>query len=213
MPNGANVQSTEAIEAVQAALRSFMDQASDSIITLELEMRRMLEWVEHDRPHYWKNQNRLAVDHLNEAQAALHRCLMFPKTVSDRPTCYEERQAVKLAQARLDYCQRKADRVRHWKRVLPHEISEYKGRISRLKRLVEFEVPAAIGVLEKILCRLDEYSALRVGPAENAYNDLALVQEIWPDIAKPESEQTATPPPNGEAASAAGQEAADKAKD
>ena len=89
MSNGANVQSSEAIEAVRAALQSFVDQAGDSIVTLELEMRRMLEWVEHDRPRHWKTQNRLAVDRLNESQAALHRCLMFPKTVNERPTCYE----------------------------------------------------------------------------------------------------------------------------
>jgi len=180
MSTSANVQSTEAIEIVRAALRTFADRTGDAIVTLELEMRHVLDWVEHDRPRHWKIQNRLAVDHLNEAQALLHRCIMFPKTVNDRPTCYEERQAVKLAQARLDYCQRKSDRVRHWKRILPHEISEYKGRISRLKRLVEFEIPEAIGVLDKILHRLEEYSALRVSPAENAYNALALVQEIWP---------------------------------
>ena len=113
---------------------------------------------------------------------------------------------MKVAQARLDYCQRKADRVRHWKRFLPHEISEYKGRVSRLKRLVEFEVPAAIGVLEKILRRLEEYSALRVGPAENAYNDLALVQELWPEVDKAVAAQGDVSATGGEDVSATGGE-------
>jgi hypothetical protein len=125
---------------------------------------------------------------LNEAQAALHRCLMFPKTVNERPTCYEERQAVKVVQARLEYCQRKAERVRHWKRALPHEVSEYQGRISRIKRLVEFEVPQSIGVLEKILRHLEAYSAIQVGPAQSAYQELDLVNEIWPEKPKTHAE-------------------------
>jgi hypothetical protein len=202
MSNSANVQSSEAIEAVRAALLSFIEQASDAITTLDLEMRRVVEWVEHDRPRHWKNQNRLATDRLNEAQAELHRCLMYPKTINERPACHEERQAVKVAQARVDYCQRKAERVNHWKRILPHDVAEYKGRISRLKRLVEFEVPAAIGILERILRRLEEYNAIRVSPAQSVYNDVALVQEIWPDKAESTSEPEAVTAVEAETAQA-----------
>jgi hypothetical protein len=207
MTNSANVHSSEAIEAIRAGLLSFVEQVSDSIITMDLEMRRVLEWVEHNRPLHWKNQNRLATERLNEAQAALHKCLMYPKTLNERPTCYEERQAVKMAQMRVDYCQRKADRVRHWKRVLPHEVLEYKGRISKLKRLVEIELPTAVGVLERILRRLEEYSAVRVDPAQNAYNDLALLQEIWPED-KPTPEEAVILPrdvPDGAPASGDGE--------
>jgi hypothetical protein len=206
MSNSANVHSSEAIESVRAGLLSFIEQVSDSIVTLDLEMRRVLEWVEHDRPRHWKNQNRLGMERLNEAQAALHQCLMYPKTVNDRPTCYEERQAVKMAQARVEYCQRKAERVRHWKRILPHEVSEYKGRISRLKRLVEVELPTAVGILEKILLRLAEYTALKVEPAAGTYQDFALVQEIWPEKKPGDKDAVAaeTINPDGEPASAGG---------
>ena len=117
--------------------------------------------------------------------------MMFPKTVSDRPACYEEKQAVNAAQARLAYCYAKAERVRHWKRSLPHEVSEYQGRISRLTRIVEFEIPQAIGILEKILQHLEAYNSVRVGPAQNAYNDAALVQEIWPETDKVQESELA----------------------
>jgi hypothetical protein len=216
MSTAANVQSSEAIEVVRRSLLSFLEQVDEAVTTLDLEMRHVLEWVEHDRPRHWKTQIRLAFDELNEAQAALHRCLMFPKTVNERPACYEERQAVKKAQARLDYCQRKADRVRHWKRALPHEVSEYQGRMSRLKRLVEFEIPQAVAVLEKILRHLEAYSAIHVGPAQSAYNDVALVGEIWPEKPMTRGEPDAPAPltanaapigettPSDEAASSAG---------
>jgi hypothetical protein len=193
MSTGANVHSSEAIDAVRAALLSFAERTGDAIASLELEMQRVVEWVEHDRPRHWKNQNRIASDELTAAKAALSRCLMFPKTVSDRPACYEERQAVKQAQARLDYCERKAERVRHWMRVLPHELSEYKGRISRLKRLVEYEIPQAVGVLNTLLRRLEEYNAVRVEPSQSAYNDAALVRELWPENAGSETIADSTP--------------------
>ena len=74
---------------------------------VEAEMRRVQEWLEHDRPRLLENQMRLAIDQVHEAQQALHRCLMFP-IANERPSCYEERAALKKAQARLAYCQRKA---------------------------------------------------------------------------------------------------------
>jgi len=180
MSTRANVQSTEAIEAVRTALLSFVDQVGDALVMLETEMRRVQDWLEHDRPRFWKTQIRLATDQVNEAQAALHRCLMFP-VGTERPSCHEERMELKKSQARLAYCHGKAERVRHWMRNLQHEIFEYEGRISQLVRLVELDAPRAIGVLERILRRIEEYRAVRAGSAAAAYNDLALAKEIWPD--------------------------------
>ena len=103
---------------------------------------------------------RLAMDQVHEAQQALHRCLMFP-VANERPSCYEERAELKKAQARLEYCQEKQDRLRHWQQTMRHELFEYEGRISQLVKLVEIDVPQAIGVLNKIMRRLEEYQAVR----------------------------------------------------
>jgi len=186
----ANVQSLEAIEAVRAALASFLDQVRDALTELDIEMRRVTQWLQQDRPRHWKTQIRLAADHLHEAQQALHRCLMFP-VAGERPSCYEERAALKKAQARLAYCEEKAERVRHWQRTVEHELFEYEGRISQLVRVVEVDVPEAIGVLHRILRRLEEYQSVRANNPRAAYNDLAVARELWP---------------GGEAASAAGTE-------
>ncbi len=188
----ANVHSLEAIDTVRVALVKFDDQVRDALTGLEVEMRRMLEWLEHDRPKYWKLQMRRANDQAHEAQQALHRCLMFP-IADERPSCYEERAALKAAQARHAYCQEKAERVRRWQQTVQHELFEYQGRISRLVRLVEVDTPQAIGVLEKIMNRLEEYQSIHTTNPRNAYNDVALVNEVWSE----------NPNPAGEAASAA----------
>ena len=199
MSTPAKVHSSEAIEAVRRALMLFVEQVSDALTELSAEMRRMQDWLEHDRPRHWKGQVRRAFDMAHEAQQALHRCLMFP-IANERPSCTEERTALKKAQARLAYCQEKEDRVRHWQRTIRHEMFEYEGRISQLVRLVEVEVPQAIGVLNKILQNLEEYHAVRARDPRTAYDDVAMANAIWDEGGERKEGETK----DGEAASAAG---------
>jgi hypothetical protein len=185
MTTSAKVQSSDAIEAVRVALIAFADRVTDALGELSAELRRMTEWLGHDRPRHWANQMRLATDQEHEAQQALRRCLMFP-IADERPSCYEERMALKKAQARLEYCREKVDRVRRWQSAFQHELFEYEGRISQLTRAIEIDVPQAIGVLAKIIRHLDDYQSLRARDPRAAYNDVALAREIW-------SEETAEP--------------------
>ncbi len=178
MSGPAKVQSSEAIEAVRRTLILFIERVNDALAELGSEMRRVQEWLEHDRPGYWKKQVRVAMDEVHEAQQALHRCLMFP-IAGERPSCYEERAALKKAQARLVYCQEKGERVRHWQQTLRHELFEYEGRISQLTKLVDIDVPQAIGVLDRILRNLEEYQAVRAANPRAGYDDVSMVRAIW----------------------------------
>jgi hypothetical protein len=180
MSTSANVHSLESIEAVRRAMMLFDEQVADALTELGAEMRRMLDWLEHDRPRFWKTQVRKAHNQVHEAQQALHRCLMFP-IADERPSCYEERMNLKKAQARLAYCEEKEERVRHWQRTVRQELFEYEGRISQLVRLVEIDMPQALGVLTRIVRRLEEYQASRAGDARGAYNDASFARELWPE--------------------------------
>ena len=160
MSGSANVQSSEAIEAVKAALAFFKDQVDQALSTNDIEMRRVLDWLEHDRPRYWKTRVRDANDAVTAAKAALTRCLMYPIN-DERPSCYEERAELKKADVQRVYCEEKAERLRHWIREVRHELFEYEGRISQLVELVDTDVPAAMGVLDKLMTRLEEYQSIR----------------------------------------------------
>jgi hypothetical protein len=181
----AKVHSSDAIEAVRVALIAFAERVTDALGELSAELRRITEWLEHDRPRHWANQLRLATDQEHEAQQALRRCLMFP-IADERPSCYEERMALKKAQARLEYCREKVERVRRWQTAFQHELFEYEGRITQLTRAVELDVPQAIAVLAKIISHLDEYQSLRGSDPRAAYNDVAIAKAVW-------SEASATP--------------------
>lgn len=200
MSSPAKVHSSDAIEAVKMALISFVEYVTEALSELGAEMRREQEWLEHDRPAYWKRQTRLGMDQVHEAQQALHRCLMFP-VADERPSCSEERAALKKAQARLDYCERKCERVRHWQQTLRHELFEYEGRISQLVKLVEIEVPQSIGVLNRILRKLEEYHAVKAADPRASYDDVSMARAIWDEEDKESSGEAAAgegkPPADG----------------
>ena len=186
MNGSANVRSLEAIEAVQAALGSFREQIEQSLSMIDIEMRHVLDWLEHDRPRHWRSQVRNAQDAVTEARANLHRCLMYP-IADERPSCHEERAALKRAEAKLVYCEEKAERLKHWIREVRHEMFEYDGRITQLTELIEYDVPKAVSILKQLMLRLEEYRAVRptTAPMPDASTHTAtgpnLADELWPD--------------------------------
>jgi len=206
MSSPAKVHSSDAIEAVRRAMMLFVEQVSDALTELSAEMRRMQEWLEHDRPRHWKMQLKKANDLVHEAQQALHRCLMFP-IAKERPSCTEERMALKKAKARLEYCDQKTERVRYWQKTMRHELFESEGRMSQLLRLVEVDVPQAIGVLNKILRNLEEYHAIRAKDPKASYDDVAMARAVF-DEPEAEDEASNSATKDGEAAGAEGTSAA-----
>ncbi len=203
MSSSAKVHSSEAIEAVRIALMSFAEQVGEALTELSAEMRRMQEWLEHDRPRFWKAQIRRAGDEEHEARQALHRCLMFP-IANDRPSCTEERTALKKAQARLVYCQEKEEGVRRWQQTLRHELFEYEGRMTQLVRLVDIEIPQAIGVLNKILRNIEEYHAVRARDPRTTYDDVAMARAIWDEPNESEDGESENGETNDGAAASSG---------
>jgi len=193
----ANVHSLEAITAVQTALVTFRDDLEQAIATIDLEMRKVLDWLEHDRPRFWRLQLREAQDGVTLARQALHRCLMYPIN-DERPSCYEERAELKKAEARLVYCDEKSQRLRHWIREVRHEMSEYQGRISQMKDLVEIDTPQALAILERLVFRLEEYQSIHLstastdGLAASAASE-SFARELMPDPAEPTAKKLPSP--------------------
>jgi hypothetical protein len=54
-------------------------------------------------------------------------------------------------------------------------------------------VPQAIGLLHKIVRRLEEYQTVRAADPRAAYNDIALAQDLWPSGEGTDGEAAAAP--------------------
>ncbi len=160
MSSSAQVRSVDAIEAFRGALARFEQRAQDALEALSGETRRAADWLQHDRPAYWKEQTRLADDAVQQAKIDVQHCLMYP-VADERPACREERANLRRAQTRSDYCREKNELVKHWKRQFHHELFEYEGRIGHLRRMLETELPQARTRLQQIVRRLDAYQIER----------------------------------------------------
>jgi hypothetical protein len=161
MSGPAQVRSTDAIEALSVALARFGERVQNALDALDAEIHRADDWIEHDRPGHWRTRIHEAEDAVHQCKLDLERCLLMTTVDGQRPACREQKAALAEAKARLEYCREKAERVKHWQRSFRHEMFEYDGRIGQLRGLLDQRVPAARGVLAKIVRRLEEYRVER----------------------------------------------------
>lgn len=164
MSDQASVQSFDAVRLIKEELMKFGHRCDDGLVELEGEIRRVIDWVEHDRPGYWKERVRRAHDEVTEAKNALHRCMMYPIN-DEQPSCTEERAALKKAEAVLTNAREKQERVRHWARTLRHELHEYQGRVGHLKQAIELDIPKSVKRLNRTLDALEKYAQANISPS------------------------------------------------
>ena len=86
MSTSANVASIEAIRDFKGALLRFEEGAAHALSALQQEIYRALDWLENDRPAYWREQIRRGHDRVAESRLNYERCRM--KSVGgQRPAC------------------------------------------------------------------------------------------------------------------------------
>lgn len=158
-PMPAHVRDLDALRDFRAALIRFSEEVVGALQSMQMELQRGFEWIEHDRPAYWTAQTRRAFDRLAAARTALTVCRT--RTVAgNKPACIEEKIAVEQAQARLRLCQEKVPEVKRWIVRLHHDADEFRGRMAGLRRLLDFELPQALAQLDRQIAALEAYAEL-----------------------------------------------------
>ncbi len=171
MSGPAQVRSVAALERFRASLVEYEKRTQTALDILTSELRRATNWIEEDRPNYWLKQEKNAADAVHQAKLDVERCLIFTTIGDQQPACREERAALQEAKDRLDYCRDKRQHVRQWQGVLQHEVYEFRGRISQLRRILESELPAARAKLQLIIRQVEGYQIER--PPESRETPMA----------------------------------------
>ncbi len=140
----------------RGALLEFGNRMNEALVELEGQIRRAVDWIEHDQPSYWRQQFRYSEDAIHEAKMNLERCLLN-RVADHRPACREQREELKMARVRQEFCRGQIERVRHWRRVINHEVFEYEGRIGQLKMILEQDIPKAVATLDNIIQQIEAY--------------------------------------------------------
>ena len=157
MSGPANVRAIPEVRRFRAAVQRFAEEAGSGLDAIGMELQRVVQWIDQDRPLYWQQQLRKAFDLVAATRIALQSCQM--RGVGDRkPACIEEKQAHEAAKRRLQYCQDQVERVKRWGVKIQHELDEFRGRMSGLRRAIDADAPALSEVLLKIAELLESYA-------------------------------------------------------
>ncbi len=165
MNQSANVTSIEAVQAFRTALVKFEENASESITTLELEIRRAVNWIEVDRRRYWPVQVKQASEEMAQARNALERCQLKYGS-EEAPSCYEQKKDYERAKRRLRYCEDQVRNVKQWIQTIRQELTLFDGQMAKMRLSVDSELPLAIASLSNLLGALERYAGT-TGNAES----------------------------------------------
>ena len=153
----AHVTSLDAPRQFRAALVRFIAEVEAALMTLELEAHRPLEWIEADRPRYWRQEARKASDAVGEARVALERC-QVQICNEDTKYCYDERKALEKAKRRLQVAEQKVQAARRWRIELQKAVEDLQVQLARTKHYLESDLAKAVAALDRITAALEQYT-------------------------------------------------------
>src|SRR5205823_6275723 len=138
------------------ALVRFIAGVEAALVALELEAHRPIEWIEGDRPRYWRQEARKASEAVGEARVALERRQVRISN-EDTKYCYDERKALEKAKRRLEAAEEKVQAVRRWRVELHKAVEELQVQLARAKHYLETDLAKAVTALDHITAALDRY--------------------------------------------------------
>ena len=154
MAESANVGSIEAIRIFREALSNFIDDARNALTAVEMENRRVSEWVKNTQRLYWINEVKRRREKMNEIRGELHR-----RKLSGAGDT-EAKEAVRIANHRLREAEEKVEIVKKAAPYLQHAIDEYLGLARPLGDLLTGELEHCMAMLERMAESLEDYIRL-----------------------------------------------------
>jgi hypothetical protein len=218
MSQSANVNSIDAIKDFRASYCRFAEDTKNALGAVDMEVRRALEWLLHDRPMYWQMEIKRSKEALSEAQAELFRRKLQARPGSEvRDT--EQKEKVRKAKHRLEAAEAKLEIVKKWTPVFQHAVTEYQARSRPTADMLEGDVKLALSLLDRMATALDAYIAT-APPSVGANEPIASAASGAPattsqapesaarpgDVEAPKTEEAAAPPLEEAAVEAANQQ-------
>jgi len=159
MPRFARVTSIDALQAMSAALECFHADACNALDELEMQIRRALQWINHDCREYWTQEVRRGFERVAEARVQLQQALTFRRVGEHQPSCVDEKKALEKAKRRLQTAQGKVEAIRHWAIVIERAVNEYRGSRAGLVNWLDADLPH-VAALKRMRAALESYVAL-----------------------------------------------------
>lgn len=159
MSGRAKVISVQAIRDVRAALCAFEEDARGALTSIEMEVRRAVQWVRQEQVAYWTHEIRRSREIMSQARSDLNRKRISNHSPGD-VSLGEEKEEVREAKRRLRTAEEKLEIVRRWGPVLESAVNEYHSYARPLGDTLAGDLQNALVRLDRLVASLEAYMAL-----------------------------------------------------
>ena len=156
----ADVRSVEQLDHFLEHTKRYRTQLLKELENLEVEIRRLSNWIQREAPNYWNEELRRARHAYTEAQEALSRCMSYVREDERRP-CTEQKKRVRVTKDRRDLCEERLRTARGAAGAWEREIHKNQGKFQRVRDMADADLLVAVGQLTQQLETLVEYAGLR----------------------------------------------------
>ncbi len=156
MGDQASVHSIDALKDLRASMALFGEDALAALGTVDMEIRRTVQWLQHDRRMYWQNQIKRRREAVAQANAEVFRRKLAARPGSS-PAYSEQKELLAKAEASLRDAEARAAMVKKWEPALQLAILEYRGTTRRIASLASSDALRAVALLERMVDALEAY--------------------------------------------------------
>jgi hypothetical protein len=155
MGPSARVTSIEALKEFRASWCLFGHDAKEAVSATELEIRRILDWLEA-KLKYWQKEVRIRQEEVARAKAELIQ-RQYGQPRGRGPGTTDQEIALEKAIRRLREAEDKMEKTRQWQNLLPRAVAEYEGPARQLMGMLDADVTRGMAILDQKIDALDAY--------------------------------------------------------
>jgi hypothetical protein len=158
MSRSANVQSIQTLKDFKVAMVNFCEDARNALSGVEMDCRRIRDWLERDQLGYWQMQIKRRNEEVMQARADLHR-RKISQQGSDAVSDAEQKEALREAMKRLRQAEEKVALIKKLIPQLHHAIAEYHSHSQPLGDHLTGGFERSLNILERMVLALESYVA------------------------------------------------------
>ncbi|MGE3820433.1 MAG: hypothetical protein AB7I30_13545 [Isosphaeraceae bacterium] len=196
MSQTAKVRSVESIRDFKVAMNNFVEEARNALSSVEMEVRRVRDWVQRDQYSYWQSQVKRRNEQVSMARTELHRRRLSQQN-SDAISDTEQKENLREAERRLAQAEEKVKIVKKWIPILEHEIAKYHSCSQPLGDCLAGSLQNSLALLERVIRSLESYLDLAPPTAPVVADERNQAAPSATVSSRPSDPPTDTPTPSG----------------
>ncbi|QEH37084.1 hypothetical protein OJF2_56690 [Aquisphaera giovannonii] len=158
MADSAKVLSVQALKDFRVSLINFVEEARNALGGVDMELKRMRDWLERDQLGYWQMQVKRRHEKMMEARTELHRRKLSQQG-SDAVSDTEQKENLREAQRKLRVAEEKVEIVKKLIPFFQHAAAEYVSHATPLADHLSGGVDRSLSTLERMVLSLEAYLA------------------------------------------------------